>query len=133
MEVRASAPRQFVVHLNDLSWDEQSSPKPPPFRTQSELLLDEFLTNGCVTQTDPLQVWEAPDSRSTMTNQWVSYVKGAARSATMLFLASFSIRYHWDFGSLFPELQRSMCAIHCRRGDCASDIASVALCALDVF
>ncbi|CAK9015484.1 Uncharacterized protein SCF082_LOCUS12781 [Durusdinium trenchii] len=124
MEVRASAPRQFAVHLNDLSWDEQSSPKPPPFRTQSELLLDEFLTNGCVTQTDPLQVWEAPDSRSTMTNQWVSYVKGAARSATMLFLASFSIRYHWDFGSLFPELQRSMCAIHCRRGDCASDIAS---------
>lgn len=124
-------PEVFPVQLKDLSWKERASTKPPPFFTTVMQILDEILTNTFKTATNAISVWDNADtSLSGNPVQWISYVKGAARSAAVLTLASLAIRYEWDIGFLYPALQKSMCVVHCQKADCASDLAAVALCNL---
>lgn len=58
---------------------------------------------------------------------WTSFVKGAARSATALFLASEAIRRNWHLELLCPHLQRSLLAVSARRGAMTTDAESIAL------
>lgn len=57
---------------------------------------------------------------------WLSYVKGAARSATLLMLAHIAIENNLDLTVLCPYLHESMLAIYCRTELLVCDAESIA-------
>ena len=115
------------LHLWDLGFESGSSSKTAPLLTTSLLLLDEYLTNGIVTDKDPLQLLQGQPPASGEHCFWTVFVKGAARSCTALFLAAQCIARGWNLSALNPTLQRSMCALAGRRAIMSTDAQSAAL------
>lgn len=116
---------EFLLHLSDFSWAPESSSRSAPFRSQTLLLLDEFLTNTFVTEGDPLLLSQSSDPERQY--QWTTFVKGSARSGAALFLCSLCLKYHWDLSVLHPGLQKSLTVIRCKHASCGSDRCSIAL------
>lgn len=57
---------------------------------------------------------------------WLRYVKGAARTCSLLLLAYVAMRQGWDLPLLCPYLQESMLAIYCRQELFVADAESLA-------
>ena len=117
---------RVCLRLSDLGFNATQSSKPPPFLHTCLELLDEFLTNSVVTDSDPLLLYQGPDE-GPGTPFWTHFVKGAARTSTMLFLAAQVIERGWCLDTLAPDLQRSLTAIFARRELLSSDSQSIAL------
>ena len=117
---------RFKLRLSDLGFLPETSTKSAPLLTTCLLLLDEFLTNSVLTEEDPLQLVQGPESCST-SPFWTHFVKGSARAATVLFLASQAMERKWNLGILCPSLQASLCALTARRAIMTTDAQSVAL------
>jgi len=57
---------------------------------------------------------------------WVTYVKGAARAATLLMLGHMVIENQWGLTILCPHLHLSMLTMYCRNELLISDAESIA-------
>ena len=118
---------EIFVPPSNLGWEAFSSSKPAPFMCVALELLDEYLTNGFVSQHDPLKLSgkvAPPDMGEHFT---LCYVKGAARSASLLVLLD-QIRLScatsiWD---LFPGLASSVQAIRAVKVVVADDPVAIA-------
>lgn len=118
---------RFHLKLSDLGFSAQSSTKAAPLLVTSLLLLDEFVTHSVLTAEDPVQLCQGPTQPDAEARFWSRFVKGSARSCTLLFLASEIMGHGWNLQVLNPELLRSMTAITARRGLMTTDLQSVAL------
>ena len=80
---------RFKLRLSDLGFLPETSTKSAPLLTTCLLLQTprQFLTNSVLTEEDPLQLVQGPESCSA-SPFWTHFVKGSARAATVLFLAS---------------------------------------------
>lgn len=76
-----------------------------------------------IVQGDPILLVERPDAFDYF---WTNYVKGAARSATLLMLASVVMEQGWDLSILNPALQASMVTIFARHELMIADSEAVA-------
>ncbi|CAJ1412778.1 unnamed protein product, partial [Effrenium voratum] len=101
----------FCLKLSDLSFSPESSTKPAPYLTTAISLLQVFQLSGLLPR-GPVK--------------WVHYVKGAARSMTLLFLASLAMKCEWKLEILHPALFESMRVIWARRATLSTDIKRVA-------
>ena len=118
---------EVFVHPANLAWEPFSSSKSAPFRCVCLELLDEYLTHGFITLHDPLKLSgkvAPPDKGDYFT---LCYVKGAARSATLLVLLD-QIRIScpnsiWD---MFPGLASSVQAIRAVKVVVADDPVAIA-------
>ena len=97
-------------HVWDLGFSTGTSTKPPIYQQTANLLLDEILTNGFVSQHDPLLVWEGLPQGDLESQEngsfkafWLSYVKGAARSTTVLFLCQLLQGEQLELGNHSPR------------------------------
>ena len=115
------------VHLKDLGFSKDKSTKPAPFLDASIPLLDEIITNGFVSEHDPLLVWDGAGGRPDEQPFWLYWVKGALRSSTVLFLAALCPEKGWDLSAVAPGLSSSMACIYIRRSTLATDLAAIAL------
>ena len=120
--------QRFIVSASDLGWASSSSTKPPPYLHTSVSLLDEYLTRGFVSQGDELILWRGQNQSVLPDNTpfWTHYVKGAARSGTLLFLLALVKEADWELAVLCPSLYGSILAIHCRVDMSCHDIQAVA-------
>ncbi|CAJ1461118.1 unnamed protein product [Effrenium voratum] len=126
----------FCLKLSDLSFSPESSTKPAPYLTTAISLLDEYLCNSFISESnfnalaccpgDPILLWSGPQGSSEGPSGWVHYVKGAARSMTLLFLASLAMKCEWKLEILHPALFESMRVIWARRATLSTDIKRVA-------
>ncbi len=114
----------FHLRLTDLGYTVNCSSKPSPFLHTSLELLDEFLTHGVITKGDPLLLCQGPTGADAF---WSVFVKGMARSSTMLFLASQAIEREWLLSTLMPDLQQSLTMICATRKIMASDPQAIAI------
>ena len=121
-------------HVWDLGFSTGTSTKPPTYQQTANLLLDQILTNGFVSQHDPLLVWEGLPQGDLESQEngsfkafWLSYVKGAARSTTVLFLCQLCRENNWNLEIIAPEIHQSLCCIYVRRQTMATDLGAIAL------
>ena len=117
------------VHLADLSFSPLASTRPSTYMTTAISLVDEYLTNTFLTSGSevPLLLWDGPSPSDTTEYGWVCYLKGAARSQTLLFLAKLALDAQWGLAVLHPALLASMQAIARKRGSLLRDLQSIAL------
>ncbi|CAK9104192.1 unnamed protein product [Durusdinium trenchii] len=115
--------RLVPLRLKDLGFGSRCSSKPLPFRLTAKQLIDEYLTNNFISRSDPILLVERPDAFDYF---WTNYVKGAARSATLLMLASVVMEQSWDLSILNPALQASMVTIFARQELMIADSEAVA-------
>lgn len=101
--------------------------------TSARKLVDEFLTNGFLTASEPLIVYQSDTYPGKVENQqgapifFSHYVKGAARASTVLMLAHLLCKLKLDVASLSPRLFQSLLVIHCTETTCPTDATSIAL------
>ena len=76
----------FLLHVSQLGFDRDCSTKPPPFKKISRDLIAEYASSGFVTRGDALEL--DPTLHTTEGSPYfrVGYVKGMARSCTLLAL-----------------------------------------------
>ena len=75
----------YLVHPAALSMLPISSSKPAPYPRVSKLLADEILKNGFLSEHDHLIVHNPVDDTDSPSKYgWLHYIKGSARSATLL-------------------------------------------------
>ena len=85
-----------------------------------------FVSSVACCPGDPILLWSGPQGSSEGPSGWVHYVKGAARSMTLLFLASLAMKCEWKLEILHPALFESMRVIWARRATLSTDIKRVA-------
>lgn len=116
------------VHVADLSFLPDASTKPPPYQSLTLELLEMILKRSCFeSDVEPLSLWGGPLPSGSNCFGWTCFVKGAARSCTVLMIAHISMSQSWDLQSLAPGLFASMLAITCRRGAMSHDFEAVAI------
>lgn len=117
------------LHLADLGYSSKASTRPPPYLTTAVALLDNYLTNTFLTSNSetPLSLWDGPSASGSSEYGWCTFLKGAAGSSTLLFLAKMCMDAGWDLQVLHPSLYTSMVAIRCQRGTLFRDLQSIAL------
>ena len=115
------------VHITMLSYHPDRSTKGLPFRSVCRDLAEEFLTHGFLTEVEPLLLWTTASDRSWIqTNFTVRYVKGMARSSTLLMVLAMMQAEQVDIPALFQEFFHSINMIHVVfENHC--DMASVAI------
>ena len=120
--------QRFVVMASDLGWASSCSTKPPPYLHTALSLYDEYLTRGFVSSGDELLLWrgQSPTVLPDNASFWTNFVKGAARSGTLLFLLALVKEAGWELNVLCPSLYDSILAIHCRVDMSCHDIQGVA-------
>ena len=68
---------------------------------------------------DELLLWQGPGQGNSQQEYfWTNFVKGAARSATLLFLLALTKGAGWELQVLHPQLYETVLAIHCRCDTC---------------
>lgn len=75
---------------------------------------------------DPILLYDGPLHGETK-HFWTSYIKGAARCQTVLFMASQAIERGWLLEHLSPSLHASLLVVKARRAVMTTDAESVAL------
>ena len=121
----------YVVHPSALSFLPESSSKPAPYPRTAKLLADEILKNGFQSQHDHLIVHnpveaEAPhpgvssgevEAAGPSNYGWLHYIKGAARSATLLVIVKLMLRIMGTGSAcrfLNAELWETYCFVYVR-------------------
>ncbi|CAK9041479.1 unnamed protein product [Durusdinium trenchii] len=129
----SDSPGAIKLSLWQLGWHSDCSSKPPTFKPVARKLLDEFLTHGFLTASDPLILYQS-DSYPGRLESWSGfpiffshYVKGAARATSVLMLAHVLCKLKVDVASMAPRLFQSLLVIHCTETTCATDATSIAL------
>ena len=123
----------FKLSLWQLGWTAGVSTKPITYSVTAKALLDEFLVNSVITETEPLLLYQGPDTglaKDSADNPifFTHYVKGAARATSMLFLAHVVLRkLRADLESLQPGLYRSLTVLYGRVASAATDAQSIAI------
>ena len=105
--------RQFVMHLRHFAFDERASLQASPELQQSNLLIDRYVSEGFLTELDPIVVRDrSPDPPSRdVGNFEIGYLKGQARLLTLL---SFC-HYLYSHDEKLPDIiQATAATIHCR-------------------
>ena len=68
---------------------------------------------------DELLLWQGPGQGNSQQEYfWTNFVKGAARSATLLFLLALTKGAGWELQVLHAQLYETVLAIHCRCDTC---------------
>ena len=118
-------PGQGRVHLHPamLGYDLQCTTKPLPFSNTCQSLADEILAHGFLTETDTLAIWMS-GSADIPNVFWTRYVKGMARSCTLLALLSLVIERKLSMMTL-PQLLTASVVIAVVENH--TDLASVAI------
>ena len=123
----------FKLSLWQLGWTAGVSTKPITYSVTAKALLDEFLVNSAITETEPLLLYQGPDTglaKDSADNPifFTHYVKGAARATSMLFLAHVVLhKLRADLESLQPGLYRSLTVLYGRVASAATDAQSIAV------
>ena len=116
-----------IVHPTSLAWEDFCSTKPPPYRCVAMELGDEYVTHGFVTSTDVLKLSGKTCDPSHCDFFTLSYVKGAARAATLLVLLDQILLSTgdkiWDH---FPGLASSVQKIHAAKVNVSDDPLAIA-------
>ena len=117
----------ICFHIAALGYCESCTTKPPPFEDVADELVDEIFKDGFVTSGDPLLVQQPPELKPTAENPngigfeklWdgdqngtlpphsLGYVKGMARSCTILTILHLAHSHSHDLGNLHPKLYTS--------------------------
>ena len=101
----------YLVHPADLSMLPISSSKPAPYPRVSKLLADEILKNGFLSEHDHLIVHNPVDDMDNpLKYGWLHYIKGSARSATLLVIVKLMLKI---MGS---EIWETYCCVYVRWG-----------------
>ena len=121
--------KEHIVRLVDLGFGQDATTCGAPRLHTSLNLLDAILTDGFVTQQDPLLIWKNPETLK-LDKFWMSYVKGHARSCTALAVAVIVMDNFKDPSALHAaggsNLLESLRAIRVRVNPVAPDMMSVA-------
>ena len=108
----------YLVHPADLSMLPISSSKPAPYPRVSKLLADEILKNGFLSEHDHLIVHNPVDDMdSPLKYGWLHYIKGSARSATLLGIVKLMLQIMGTGAAcrfLNPEIWETYCCIYVR-------------------
>ena len=108
----------YLVHPADLSMLPISSSKPAPYPRVSKLLADEILKNGFLSEHGHLIVHNPVDDMdSPLKYGWLHYIKGSARSATLLGIVKLMLQIMGTGAAcrfLNPEIWETYCCIYVR-------------------
>ena len=120
---------EHIFRLVDLGYASQATTKGPPRLHTCISLCDSMLTDGCVTQGEPLQVWKNPQTMQRACF-WMSFVKGHARACTALAMAIIAMEHFPDAAALEAvgggSLLESLKAIRVRVAIVTPDLMAVA-------
>ena len=121
--------QEHIFRLVDLGFGDDATTCGAPRLVTCLNLVDAILTDGFVTQADPLQIWKNPQTM-TLDQLWMSYVKGHARSCTALAMAVILMDHFQDPSALQAaggsSLLESLRAIRVRVNTIAPDVMAVA-------
>ena len=121
--------KEYIMRLVDLGFGQDATTCGAPRLHTSLNLLDAILTDGFVTQGDPLLIWMNPETLK-LDKFWMSYVKGHARACTALAVAVIVMDHFKDPSALQAaggsNLLESLRAIRVRVNPVAPDMMSVA-------
>lgn len=118
---------KVFVHISMLSFDADRSSKGLPYRHTCRELLEEYLCSGFLTESQPLLLWATQEDKALPQCDFVvRYVKGMARSCTLLATISILNDLHICALTHFPALAQSLMLIHCNY-EMHADLASVAI------
>ena len=116
-----------MLHVSMLGFTPETSTKPFPYSSVCKQLFEEYLTHGFLTDVEPLRVWSsAEEKQKPPENFTVRYVKGSARSSSLLALLSLALDAGVDIPVMLPHLAQGIVAIHASF-ECHVDIAAVAI------
>ena len=108
----------YLVHPAALSMLPISSSKPAPYPRVSKLLADEILKNGFLSEHDHLIVHNPVDGTDSPSRYgWLHYIKGSARSATLLVIIKLMLKIMGSGAAcrfLNTELWETYCQIYVR-------------------
>ena len=108
----------YVVHPAALSMLPISSSKPAPYPRVSKLLADEILKNGFRSEHDHLIVHNPVDDTDSPSKYgWLHYIKGSARSATLLVIIKLMLKISGTGAAcrfLNAELWETYCHVYVR-------------------
>lgn len=99
-----SSKERINLHPNMLGLMPHATTKPMPYPNTCRALADEILTHGFLTDDDPLTVWLCPGRPGQTTNFGVNFVKGMARSTTLLCLLDLIYHSGRDLANQCPVL-----------------------------
>ena len=77
---------ELRFRLVDLGFNSHTTTKAPPRLVNCLGMLDNIYCSGCVTQLEPLRVWNNPKTMQ-LDSFWLSHVKGHLRATTALAMA----------------------------------------------
>ena len=127
-EAETSQTTPLLIHVAALGFHRGCSLKPPPSQNLSVALIEQYLVEGFVTSTvdsGPLLVLERAVAPQGLPELWqdgtdnalqpfsLAYLKGMARSCTLLFLLHRLFVLQTDIAADLPKLHDSVCKIHC--------------------
>ena len=102
-----------LLHISNLGYEAHLSTKGPPHANVCRDLVDEFLVHGFLTESEPLTLWISQSDREMSMEEYRSrFVKGAARSATLLALLDMAFERNVDVHVVFPRLFQTAQVIH---------------------
>ena len=108
----------YLVHPAALNMLPISSSKPAPYPRVSKLLADEILKNGFLSEHDHLIVHNPVDDTDSPSKYgWLHYIKGSARSATLLAIIKLMLQIMGAGTAcrfLNTELWETFCRIYVR-------------------
>lgn len=122
-----SKKEKTFVHVSMLSFKPESSTKGLPYSHTAKELVDEYLTHGFLTESQPLILWTLPrDKQLSQRDFRPRYVKGMCRSSTLLALLALMFDMKVDLLASFPQLYNHLQMIHALF-ETHADLASVAI------
>ena len=116
----------LCYHVAALGYDEKCSIRPPPEAVTCLLLADQYLVDGFITSSDPLlilpkpelgvdtdlvRLWVPPAGESVLGVQTVGYLKGMARTTTLLSMLHLVMIDDLPLATLNPKLFSSVLRI----------------------
>ena len=121
------AREKSLVHITMLDWDPSRSTKGLPFQKLARDLVEEYVTHGFLTETEPLLLWTTAAQRQQSQRTFKpNFVKGMARCSSLLMLVAILLDEKVDIVTLLPELYHSLHQIHAFF-ESHTDLGSVAI------
>ena len=116
-----------MLHASMLGFTPETSTKPFPYSSVCKQLFEEYLAHGFLTDVEPLRVWCTAEEKQNPPEKFtVRFVKGSARSSTLLAMLSLALDAGVDIPVLLPHLAQGAVAIHASF-ECHVDLAAVAI------
>ena len=120
-----SSRERVLLHPVHLGYESGCTTKPLPFFCTARALVEEYLLHGVATESEPLTIWAPKDWQDEEEVFWVHYVKGMARSCTLLALLHLLLEREVDVSAL-PKFTSSIACLHAIYEQ-HTDVGSVAI------